>query len=148
MFYLIILHIYSVKFFQFWIKQREKFPILGARSSSQTAEKKNLILWQLLLPNHTTLHLKLGTYQQTYWVCTCLKRPLKRSPQNMFSRPIIAQCRSKVLQNAPVEHSAILSTCIKLSPVFKIFVFFSSIFERPLKTGFIVCAKASNKQVC
>ena len=43
---------------------------------------------------------------------------------------------SKVLQNAPREHSAILSTFIKLSFVFKTFVL--SIFEWPLKTGFTV----------
>ena len=38
-----------------------------------------------------------------------------------FSRPIIAQCMSKVLQNAP-RHSAILLTFIKLPLVIKIFV--------------------------
>ena len=40
---------------------------------------------------------------------------------------------SKVLQNAPVEHSEILSTCTKLPHVFKTFVLL--IFEWPLKTG-------------
>ena len=34
----------------------------------------------------------------------------------------MALCRSKVLQNAPREHSAILSTFIKLSFVVKTFV--------------------------
>ena len=43
---------------------------------------------------------------------------------------------SKVLQNALVEHSAILLTCTKLPLVFKTFVL--SIFEWPLKTGFTV----------
>ena len=52
---------------------------------------------------------------------------------NWFSRPIIALCRSKLLQNAAREHSAILSTFI-MSFVIKIFVLF--IFEWPLKTGF------------
>ena len=37
-------------------------------------------------------------------------------------RQIIAECRSKVLQNALSEHSAILSTFIKLPFVLKIFV--------------------------
>ena len=55
---------------------------------------------------------------------------------NWFSRPIIAQCRSEVLQNAPREHSAILSTFIKLPLVFKTFVL--SIFVWLLKTGFTV----------
>ena len=43
---------------------------------------------------------------------------------------------SKILQNALVEHSAILLTCTKLPLVFKTFVL--SIFEWPLKTGFTV----------
>ena len=45
-------------------------------------------------------------------------------------------CRSKVLQNAPREHSAILSTCIKLPPVFKTIIL--SMFEWQLKTGLTV----------
>ena len=64
---------------------------------------------------------------------TCLMRPLKKKTKNWFSRLIIAYCRSNVLQNAPREHSAILSTFIKLPFVYKIFVV--SIFESPLKTG-------------
>ena len=39
---------------------------------------------------------------------TCLKWPLKKKTKNLFSIPIIAVCRSKVLQNAPREHSAII----------------------------------------
>ena len=49
---------------------------------------------------------------------------------------VIILCRSKVLQNAPVEHPAILLTCIKLLLGFKTIVL--SIFEWPLKTGFNV----------
>ena len=56
--------------------------------------------------------------------------------KNLFSRPIIALCWSKVLQNAPREDSAILSTSIKLPFVSKTFVL--SIFEWSLKTGFTV----------
>ena len=49
---------------------------------------------------------------------------------------MVPYCRSKVLQNALLEHSAILLTCIKLYTVLKtIFVVF---FEWPLKTGFAV----------
>ena len=44
------------------------------------------------------------------------------------------------------EHSAILSTCIKLPSVFKTFVL--SIFEWLLKTGFTVNAFSTAKQVC
>ena len=53
-----------------------------------------------------------------------------------FSRQIIAECRSKILQNAPMEHSAVLLTCIELPNGFKTFVL--SIYEWPLKTGFTV----------
>ena len=60
----------------------------------------------------------------------------QKEDQNWFSRMIIALCRSKVLQNAPREHSAIRSTFIKLPFVIEIFVL--SIFEWPLKTGFTV----------
>ena len=64
---------------------------------------------------------------------TCLKRPIKKKTKNWFSKPIISKCRSKVLQNALLEHSAILLTCIKLPSVLKICVL--SMFEWPLKTG-------------
>ena len=65
---------------------------------------------------------------------TCLKQPLKKrlgfKDDNRLMR------RSKVLQNAPTEHSAVLLTCIKLLYGFKTFVM--SNFEWPLKTGFNV----------
>ena len=54
--------------------------------------------------------------------------------KNWFSRPIIAKCRSNVLQDAPREHSVILLTFLKLPFVFKTLVL--SIFEWPLKAGF------------
>ena len=57
---------------------------------------------------------------------TCLNWPLKKKIKNWFSRLIIALCRSKVLQNAPREHFAILSTFIKLPFVFKTSVLFLS----------------------
>ena len=57
--------------------------------------------------------------------------------QNLSSAAIIiGTLRFKVLKNAPTEHSAILSTCIKLPSVFKTFVLY--IFKWPLKTGFTV----------
>ena len=46
------------------------------------------------------------------------------------------KCGSKVLQNAPREHSAILPIFIKLPFVVKTFVLSS--FEWPLRTGFTV----------
>ena len=56
---------------------------------------------------------------------------------------IFAKCRPKALQNAPREHSAILSTFIKLPFVFKTIVLY--IFEWPLKSGFTVyrCTRRS-----
>ena len=45
---------------------------------------------------------------------------------------------SEVLQNAPKEHSAILTTFIKLPLVLKTIVL--SIFEWPFKTGFFCIA--------
>ena len=48
---------------------------------------------------------------------TCLRRPLKKT-KKWFSRPIITYCKSKELQNAQREHSAILLTFIKLQFVF------------------------------
>ena len=50
----------------------------------------------------------------------------------------IAECSL----GAPLEHSAVLLTCIKLPPVFKTFVL--SIFEWPLKTGFTVVPSADD----
>ena len=53
---------------------------------------------------------------------------------------------SKVLQNAPGDYSAILSTfIIKLPFVFKIFVL--SIFEWPLKTSFTVHVYSKSQHV-
>ena len=59
----------------------------------------------------------------------------------------IAECSKRAeLQNAPREHSAILSTFIKLLFVFKTFLL--SIFELALKTGFTVSPKVLNVSFC
>ena len=60
----------------------------------------------------------------------CLKRSLKKNTKTVF------QCRSKLLQNAPGEYSAILSTFIKPPFIFKTFVLY--FIEWPLKTSFTV----------
>ena len=52
---------------------------------------------------------------------TCLKRPLKEGTKIGFQERL-SQIQSRLLQNAPREHSAILSTFIKLQLVFKAFV--------------------------
>ena len=66
---------------------------------------------------------------------TCLKRPLKKKTNSVFKTDCHLM-QVKVLQNAPKEHSAILSTFIKLPFVFKTIVL--SVFEWALKTGFTV----------
>ena len=67
---------------------------------------------------------------------TCLKRPLSKIHHmtnfHLMKVKSIAECSKG-------EHSAILSTCIKLPHGFKTFVL--SIFEWPLKTGFTVHSK-------
>ena len=61
------------------------------------------ILFSLVYHIRYILHNFLALYKiQIYnYNKTCLKRPLKNKTINCFSRPIITQCRSKVLQNAP-----------------------------------------------
>ena len=66
---------------------------------------------------------------------TCVKRPLSKRQQMGF-KTNFRLCRSKVLQNAQGEHSAILSTYIKLSIVIKGFDL--SVFVLPFYTGFTV----------
>ena len=76
----------------------------------------------------------LHEFMEQLYSKTCLKRPLKKKIKIWFSKPIIAF--AEILQNAPREHSAILSTFIKLPFAIKTFVL--SVFEWPLKTGFTV----------
>ena len=54
--------------------------------------------------------------------------------QKLVLIPIFGLSRSKVLQDAPLEHSAILSTFIQLPFSIKTIVLY--IFEWSLKTGF------------
>ena len=70
---------------------------------------------------------------------TFLKQPLKKKAKDWFPIPIITWCTSKLLQNALLEHSAILSTCIKRQSVFKDVCV--SNFEWPLKTALTVLYK-------
>ena len=60
----------------------------------------------------------------------------KRIPKIDYQDRLSLNAGQKVLQNAPREHSAILSTYIKPPFVFKNFVL--SIFGRPFKTDFTV----------
>ena len=71
------------------------------------------------------------------YIKTCIKGPLKKlKKKNGFSYRLLLNAGQKYCRMLQWEHSAILSTFIKLPFVIKIFVL--SIFERPLKTGFIV----------
>ena len=67
---------------------------------------------------------------------TCFKRPLKKKTKIGFQYLLSLNAGQKYCRILQGEHSAILSTFIKLPFVIKIFVL--SIFEWPLKTGFIV----------
>ena len=67
---------------------------------------------------------------------TCLKRPLSKRSKIGFQDQSSLNAGQKYCRMLQGEHSAILSTFIKLPFVIKIFVL--SIFEWPLKTGFTV----------
>ena len=69
-------------------------------------------------------------YLYTLYSKTCLKRSLKKKIKIGF-RDILSLNAGQMI---PLEHSAILTTFIKLPSVIKAFVL--SIFEWPLKTGF------------
>ena len=89
-------------------------------------------------------------------VKTCLRRPLKKKTKIGFQDRLSLNAGQKYCRMLPLEHSAILSTFIKLPFVIKIFVikifFYSdivlSIFEWPLKTGFTVLLQKQSDWVC
>ena len=66
----------------------------------------------------------------------CLKRPPSKRPKIVFQDQLSLNAGQKFCRMLQGEHSAILSTCIKLPFVIKIFVL--SIFEWLLKTGLTV----------
>ena len=67
---------------------------------------------------------------------TCLKRPLKKKTKIGFQDWLSLDAGQKYCRMLQWEHSAILSTFIKLPFAIKTFVL--STFKRPLKTGFTV----------
>ena len=67
---------------------------------------------------------------------TCVKRPLSSRPQIGFQDQLSLNAGQKYCRMLQWEHSAILSTFIKLPFVIKTFVL--SIFEWPFYTGFTV----------
>ena len=67
---------------------------------------------------------------------TCLKRPLKKDQKIDFQDRLLLNAGQKYCRMLQREHSAILSTFIKIALIIKILVL--SICEWPLKTGFTV----------
>ena len=67
---------------------------------------------------------------------TCVKQPLSKRPKIGFQDQLSLNAGQKYCRMLQVEHSAILSTFIKLPFVIKMFVL--SIFEWPFYTGFTV----------
>ena len=68
---------------------------------------------------------------------TCVKRQLSNRPKIGFQDGLLLNAGQKYCRMLQGEHSAILSTFIKLPFVVKIFVL--SIFEWLFYTGFTVC---------
>ena len=66
----------------------------------------------------------------------CLKLPLKKDQNLVFKTDYHLMQVKSIAECSNRDHSAILSTFIKLPSVFKSFVL--SVFEWPLKTGFTV----------
>ena len=77
---------------------------------------------------------------------TCVKRPLPKSPQIGFQDHLWLNAGQKYCRMLQGEHSAILSTFIKLPFVIKIFVL--SISEQPFYTGFTVYLYKLNELAC
>ena len=91
------------------------------------------------------LHLLDKGHSRFLYSKTCLKRPLSKRPKNGFQDQLSLNAGQKYCRMQG-EHSAILSTFIKLPFVIKTFVL--SIFEWPLKTGFTVhSAKSSLSRI-
>ena len=67
---------------------------------------------------------------------TCVKRPLSKKTKNGVQDRLSLNAGQKYCRMLRREHSAILSTFIKLPVVIKTFVL--SIFEWPFYTGFTV----------
>ena len=68
---------------------------------------------------------------------TCVKQPLSKRPKIGFQDQLSLNAGQKYCRMLQGEHSAILSTFIRLPFVTKIFVL--SIFECPFYIGFTVC---------
>ena len=78
-------------------------------------------------------HLPFSTGPRLVYSKTCLKWLLSKRPKHGFQDQLSLNAGQKYCRMLPLEHSAILSTFIKLPFVIKIFVL--SIFEWPFYTG-------------
>ena len=78
-------------------------------------------------------YLENATYQKIMYSITCLKRPLSKRQQIGFQDQLSLDAGQKYCRMLQGEHSAILSTFIKLPFVIKIIVL--SIFKWPFYTG-------------
>ena len=76
------------------------------------------------------------TEELAHMYSKCLKWFLKQKTKVGFQDRLSLNAGQKYCRMLQGEHSAILSTCIKLPFAIKTFVL--SIFEWPLKTGFTV----------
>ena len=85
----------------------------------------------LLILNQMGLHMRFW-----YVIANTVKWPLKKKTKIGFQDQLSLNAGQNYCRMLPLEHFAILSTFIKLPFVFKTFGL--SIFEWPLKTGFIV----------
>ena len=75
-------------------------------------------------------------FSRTSYSKTCVKRPLSKRPKIGFQDQLSLNAGQKYCRMLQGEHSAILSTYIKLPFIIKIFVL--SFFEWPFYTGFTV----------
>ena len=80
--------------------------------------------------------LKICSRQKAEYSKTCLKWPLSKRLKIGFQNQLSLNAGQKYCRMLQREHSALLSTFIKL--LFDIKIFVLSIFEWPLKTGFTV----------
>ena len=91
-------------------------------------------------PADQDLHCLVLVHSQYIWLLISSKiytvKPTQKEDQKLVFKTDFRLMQVKVLQNAPREHSSILSTFLKLPFAFKTSVL--SIFEWLLKTGFTV----------
>ena len=76
---------------------------------------------------------EIGNQNKSMYSKTCVKRPLSKRPKIGIQDPLLLNAGQKYCRMLQWEHSAILSTFIKLLFVIKIFVL--SIFEWPFYKG-------------